>query len=336
MKILARKSNKNFRKISAFSKILSDIGNEFIFWTSEKIPVFDAFYEKKPDIYIDSTKNVDLALIKCLKKYNQTKVILIGSFLHDNCDSKNFSSNEEIELIKKMKQETGKPDLIIANCSEKTSFSINHWKKIGCSTLNSLSAADMYLCIKPKINEKFISDITYIGNFTKYKSEELENIIYPYHSNLDLSVKIFGKKEWPIINYLGFIKDENIKDAIFSARICPIISKKHTKKFGFDCPQYIFDVLSNKGFAICDYSIDINDIFSDKILIAKNKDEQLNMISKYIKNEEDRDRYVNLGHDYVINNHTYHHRLIDVFNKMDMNEISIKIEDNFKTRKNDI
>lgn len=336
MKILARKSNRNFRKISAFSKILSDIDNEFIFWNSEKIPVFDAFYEKQPDIYIDSTKNVDLALIKCLKKYNQTKVILIGSFLHEDCDSDKFSSKDEIELIKRLKEDTGKPDLIIGNCSDETSFSINHWKEIGCSTLSSPSASDIYLCIKPSLNEKFISDITYIGNFTNYKAQELENIIYPYHSNFGLSVKVFGKKEWPIVNYLGFIKDSDIKDAIFSAKVCPVISKKHTQKFGFDSPQYIFDILSNKGLAVCDYSIDINNMFGDKILMAKNTEEQLNIISKYIKNDEDRNEYINIGHNHVISNHTYHHRLIDIFNKLNMNDISNKIEENLKLRKNNI
>lgn len=334
MKILCKQDNgKFYRKLSAFGKIFSDVGHEFVFWNNENKSSFDAFYEQKPDIFIAATSSIDESLIKCIKKYSETKIILVGSFIYRDIKHKKFATDKEIELIKKLKEETGKPDILIGNCTEKTIFCIKEWEKIGCKILASPSAADLYTSIYPKKDEKFISDINFVGNFTDYNSKNLENILYPLINDPNLSVKIFGRKEWPIINYLGFINNNFLKNVICSAKICPVISSLHTQEFGFDCPQFLFDVLSSHGFAACDFSEDANFLLKDYVVFSKNTQNQLEYIYDYLNKDDQRVEISNNAYNFIMNNHTYHHRLIDILKEIDLSEVATSVNDKLSKRR---
>lgn len=337
MKILCRQdSGKRFRQLSGFGKVFSDIGCDFIFWNGEKKSTFDAFYEQNPDIYICSTSDVDTALIKCLKKHSNTKVILIGSFSHEEVSNEKFAKVNEIENVKTMFNEIGKPDLIIGNCSSFTfDKCMSVWKNLGCNTIASPVASDFYLSVNPLVAEKFVSDVVHVGNFTDYKSKDLEEILFPLHYDDSINLKIFGKKEWPLTSYVGFINNYDLKNVIKSSKICAVISKPHTKKFGFDAPQFLFDVLSSGGFPICDYSEDANFLLGDYLLLAKNKDEYLNMVHDMLKQDVKRDEMSSIARSFILNNHTYHHRLIDILININMEDLAIKISDNFLKRKGD-
>ncbi|MFZ9376802.1 MAG: glycosyltransferase family protein [Candidatus Fonsibacter ubiquis] len=334
MKILCKQENgKQYRKLSAIGKIFSDIGDEFVFWDNNQKSAFDAFYEREPDLFISCTSSINKSIIKCLKKYNNIKVILLGSYTLDGISNKNFCTEEEYTSIKELMEQTGKPDILLQNCTEKTlSLCSSKWLDLGINTLDFASACDIYLCFNPIIQEKFISDLSYVGNYTNYKSKEFESVFFNLLKNKELSIKIFGKNKCQLFNYLGFVDNKEIKDVIASAKICPTIYQKHNYEYGFGIPQFLFDVFSCNGITVMQKNTDTDFIFNDIGIYADNQENYLNKVLEVLKNIDQYKDSCNAIKKHIYNNHTYHHRLIRVLKNINFENYENKINENLLSK----
>lgn len=79
MKILCQQSNGFYQdEMSAWSKILVYNNNDFTFFDIQKKPVFDAFYEIKPDLFIVNANECTKKLDYLAEKYHSCKIVLLN------------------------------------------------------------------------------------------------------------------------------------------------------------------------------------------------------------------------------------------------------------------
>lgn len=117
----------NIEEFSGWGKALISCGHEFLFFKQKEKSILDAFYEKKPDLFITCESAFDRATKKAINLYPKCKVIIFyknTSFL----ENKNFHEN------------------------------------VYC--LNSFDpSVDIYPLLKGKLKANLISDINYVGEY---------------------------------------------------------------------------------------------------------------------------------------------------------------------------
>ena len=76
------------------------------------------------------------------------------------------------------------------------------------------------------------------------------------------------------------------------------------------------------GFCVSDYVESMaNDVFTNEELVfAKTPEEFEKLVSYYVNNPEERLPYIQRGYESVLRNHTYFHRIADLFNELQMPE----------------
>ena len=107
-----------FQRLS-WANTFNAAGIETAIWDCKNIPAFDAFDKFEPDIFLGQAYNLDAATIKCIYERPHLKVGLRAGDWGDQeeeVDKSKFNilycSQQEKELLKKLKEETGKPDFV--------------------------------------------------------------------------------------------------------------------------------------------------------------------------------------------------------------------------------
>lgn len=128
MNILCSHGGKlNIEEFSGWGKSFMSIGHDFLFFKNKEKPILDAFYEKKPDIFITHESFIDRATKKAINLYDSCKTIIFyenSSFLENN------KFHENVYCLKKLNP-----------------------------------SVDIYNVISPTVRTNLISDINYIGEY---------------------------------------------------------------------------------------------------------------------------------------------------------------------------
>lgn len=314
----------------SWARVFKSLGAEVSVWDIHSKPVFDAFDEVEPDIFIGQTYHITESLIKCIKERPEIKVMMRASDWGDKqeeVDLKKYpilvATDEEKRLIEKLKKETGKPDFVHNHYPQNwIDVTHNKWKDIGVNPVSMLHAADTFILNrKAPVLDYLKCDLGFIGGYWEYKGRSLDKYIIPLcHPVGELNIKIFGSG-WPVAQCLGKIPDEYMSSLFRSSTIAPNISEPHSQDFGYDIIERPYKVLYCGGFCISDYVEAMVEVFDkEEIVFAKDPKNFKDLIYHYKENPEKRDKHIEQGQKTICEKHTYIDRVSDMLNLLGIEE----------------
>lgn len=324
-------------------KIFQVMGHEFYWWLPEAKSAFDIFDEIQPDIFIGTTFDFDRALYKCIVNRPNTKVALYCSAWGDlikGIDTKKYPliviNDKEKKLLENLKKETGRPDFVFLHYPESwVDRTLGGWRTIGIEPVSMLNASDTFDYTFGEFKPELAADISFVGGYWEYKARNLDQYIVPLcdffqkkvinKKTNKLRIRIYGNQPWNTPQYLGFVDNYLVKHIFASSIICPSISEPHSTDFGFDIIERPFKVLTSGGFCISDYVEGIRELFSEKELImVKSPEEFWTTCQYYLDNPQETFEFINNGQKAVLLQHTYWHRVADMFTHFGMQEESMR------------
>ena len=318
-----------------WAKVFHALGHDVTMWDIHDVPTFDAFDEFEPDIFLGQTYNLDRALIQCIKERPHMRVVMRASDWGDfqkEIDTEKYpvltAREDEIKLVEQLKNETGKPDFVHNHYTPKwIKLTHNKWENIGARPVSILEAADVFDYVDGEEKPEYKSDISFVGGYWEYKARAIDKYLIPLCRPVGkFNIKIFGNSDWPVVQYLGRINNDEVKHVFKSATVCPNISEPHSQDFGYDVIERPFKILMRQGFCISDHVQSMaEEIFThDEIVFADSPIDFKNKIEHYIKHPEKREPYIANGYTSVVNKHTYFHRVAKMFK-----ELGMKDEENY-------
>lgn len=314
MKILISNDGRHahYYQRMSWARAFSAVGHSCIFWDVKTANAFDVFDKCEPDIFMGQAYNLDEATIKCIKERPHLRVGLRAGDWGDHeaeVDKSKynilFCSQKEKDMLKRLKDETGKPDFVHIHYSQEAmSVTHNRFSNIGIRAESLMMCADTIEYGDAQYDPMFDCDIGFVGGYWPYKGLVIDKYLMPLLYPVGkYKVKIFGNQAWPANQYCGLIEDKNVKTLFKSSKICPNLSEPHAQAFGFDVNERIFKVLYSGGFCVSDYVEGYN-IFGDGIAMAKDPEEFKYLIDRYLENPEERKNVASRGREIVIANHT--------------------------------
>jgi hypothetical protein len=329
------------------AKAFQSVGHEVLHWDSKSINTFDAFSNADPiDLFVGQTYNVNRAIYKNIVLRPQMKVILQcstwGNILED-IDLQKYPilvpSEDEKRIIAKLKEETGKPDLVYQNYHDNwIEATLGLWKTIGCTPISNLNAADYFTYHGGEIKSEYTTEVVYIGGRWNYKGQNIDKYILPLlnensapHINgKKVSVKVFGNGGWNgIPQYLGCPPDSEVRH-ILKSSLCSInVHEPHSNVFGFDIVARPFKSLCAGTLCISDYVESLaKDIFNNNELpFYRNYSELKDLIIYYCTNLDKREAQIKVGYEKVMREHTYFNRAAHIFSCLNLPLESQKVKE---------
>lgn len=304
--------------------------HECIMWDINKKPAFDAFDEFEPDLFIGQSYNLNSAVAKCITERPNMKVIMKGSDwgnISDTIDRQKYpiliANPQEIERIKQLHKETGKPDFLYVHYMEhRLNETHNHWREAGIRVESLLSGVDIFDYTNGKPQPEYKCDIGFLGGRWGYKSQVLDKWLLPLcERQHDYNIKIFGNQPWGISQYCGRLPNDDAANFLSSATICPNLSEPHSQDFGYDVVERVYKLLGNKCFVISDYVEDAVTMFGDSVVFAKTPEEFKEKIDYYLGNPKERDEYIEAGYEKAIAEHTYFERVQHICDKLGLHDM---------------
>jgi len=310
------------------------VGIEAQLWDCKNVSAFDVFDSFEPDIFLGQSYNLDEALVKCLYERPHLKVGLRagdwGSHekeINQNQWNMLFASEKEKRLLKKLKDETGKPDFVhIHYLQEDVNKTHEYFQSIGIPAKSLMMCADTLMYGNAIADPKLKCDIGFVGGYWPHKGLIINEYLFPMLNDIDkYKVKIFGNQRWPVNQYCGYIEDNQVKNLFVSAKVCPNLSEPHAHAFGVDVNERIFKILFSGGFCVSDYCKAYEKVFDDGVVLAKTGEEFREKIDYYINNQEEAKSIAKKGRQTVLSNHTSFHRISDILKYTGNNELSKKL-----------
>ena len=317
-----------------WGNVFKTLGHDFIFWQTDRKPAFDAFDEVEPDLFIGTTYDMDDATFKCIKERagRGMKVILFGSChgtLVWDMDLRTYpiqvASPKELDLIKRLKDETGQPEFVFIHYHEHDiPMTMGGWDRQGIKSVGIMNAADTIDYPQGSPNPRFDCDLAFVGGYWPYKARNLDRFILPL-CNGEYRVKLFGNQKWPVYQYGGLIDTPDVKDLFCSAKVCPNVSEPHSTTYGFDIIERPFKVLAAGGFCVSDYvESAVDRVFHGTLPSAREFEDFKAMIDHYIANPEEREKKRKEGQRVVLSEHTYFHRVAQMLTELSMDDEAAK------------
>lgn len=317
----------------------TSLGHLVYYWNYQNKPAFDVFSEFEPDIFIGTTWNLNRAIIKCILARPELKVLLSAPNFGemdtdiDPEDTVQFATEKEKDWVKLLKDITGKPDYVMTYYHENwVGVTHNNWISFGVTPVGIPMAADVILYPIGKYNPNFACDISFVGNYWKYKGVNLDKYLVTYsHPISPYSVRIYGRG-WPVHTCLGEISNQNlglVKDIFASSKVCPAIYEPLSAKYGFDVSERIFKICSSGGFCISENVASLTEDFNVKgVPLFNNEVAYLELIHQYSSDEFEQYRKdcIKASTNWVYRKNTYWHRARQMLEVLGFKEESDKAE----------
>ncbi len=318
-----------FDRIAVY-KVLQYSGHHPVWWDIKSKPAFDIFAENGPfDIFYGQTYNLDRATIKCIENAPAMRVVLRAGEWGANTNNWSREQKEkypiliESEKVKKevlrLKENTNKPDLLHIHYHEDYLVDTHgHWEVMGIPVISLKNAADLFDYTNGVWTEDFASDCVFIGGAWPYKYRTLEKYIVPLcNPSLNLKIKLFGNG-WSNPMYCGPAPQEYVKHILKSAAVCLNCHEPHSQDFGYDVVERPFKLASNKCFIVSDYVEGLEKIYGDSVVYGKTPEEYKEKVFHFLKNPQEKMKYISKAYKITIDNHTYFDRATNIFNNLNM------------------
>lgn len=304
---------------SGWIRVLRALGHDAQFWNPQLTSAFDAFNKFGPDVFLGCSYNVDDAIEKCIRSRPALRVGLFGSAwgpLADALPAHEFPivrvSEDEKRRLERLKKDTGNPQFVFIHATGPyLEASMSGWREIGIEPIGVLNAADIYVYKPGVFTPGLACDACFVGGKWPYKSRKLDPYIFPLISS-DLNVKIFGRNHWQVPQYLGTISQENECNLYSTATVCLNVSEPHStdERYGCDIIERVFKVLACGGFLVTDYVPEMELVFPPGCFEDTDSPVHfLELVTHYVQHPQERLPLIRAGYSFVLNHHTYHHRV---------------------------
>jgi hypothetical protein len=217
MNIICQTSPTNCKMtMTGWSNALASLGHKFTFWDSRFNPIFDIFDENEPDIFISTVNDVSSGMVACLKASPEISVLFYSPTLSS-------LTLDNIDYVRQLKEETGKPDFIFNFASDDK---LGGWNNYGIKTLSIPRAMDSiaFQCSQKHKQEKdsgWKTQIAIVGDYQPF----MDPYVLPLCQSKYLQVRIFGTGPWPVAQYVGEVEYENLQNIFKNSQvvweICP-------------------------------------------------------------------------------------------------------------------
>ena len=316
-------------------------GHQFYWWNPEEVPAFDIFHKIEPDLFIGTTYGLDRATIKCIQQRPNLKVVLRASDWGNFTDTIDLNyykilvaNKQEIELVKQLKETTGKPEFIINHYHQNWICKTHkHWEELGIRAVGVMLGADLFNYYNGKYSEQFASDLCIISSYHPSKAINIDKYILPLCYPVGrYNIKIFSTWHWPVPQYCGSIPQSFNKNVLASAKICLNMGEPFSQDLKYDVIERPFYILANKCFCISEYVQSMQeDVFNEgEIPAGKTPQEYWDLIDYYLANSLERELKAKLGHQKVMKSETYFHRISQLFTELNMVDEANKIMNKYE------
>ena len=268
----------DIQEIKGWGKVFVSLNHNFLMIKRKEKAILDAFYEKKPDVFISHIDLIDRATLKAFDKYKDCiKIIFVKK---ENFN--NLSNFKNINFI---------------------SYSnINNILQIE-------ESCDIFNFLKPNMVNSLISDISYVGNYEK------ETILNKICNIFD--VKIFSETKWPCSNHIGFVRDEYVKNIIFSSKLSIYLDDLKNKKWALN--SYLC------GRPVLNFKSDwLKNILKNNCFYFDDEKKLINQIHDILTDNIKTKEIVETNKNFVLNNHLSHHRISSILEYCGLKEESNK------------
>jgi len=268
MNVLCVKSKElSTKEFYGWGKAVNSSGNNFIYWNKGKKPILDVFYEKKPDVFIVHTNDVDRATKKAIALYNDCKTVI-------------FNGSEEMKYHE---------NVFVLPLPNKS--------------------LDIYNFIVYKKQERFFSDINYVGDYIDID----ENIILSLLNDKSLCIKLWGNTKWPYRQYVGKLKSDLVKDVISSCSLSlysDLFSDFSWVLQVFSCGKPCFMYKSKSS----------SDLLGASNFNYETEEDLVFSMIDFLRNPESLQKEVFRIRENIRSNHTSHNRVSDFLNTIGLKE----------------
>lgn len=329
----------HFYQRTAWANAFRSCGIETAVWDCKNVTAFDAFDSFEPDVFLGQSYNLKPDLLKCIYERPHLKIGLRsgdwGSYTYGQEDNVLLSTQQEIDTLCKLKEETGQPNFVhIHYPPEAIKQTHSNFESAGIEAISLMMCADTFEYSNATPDDSLKCDIAFVGGFWPYKGQVLTPYLFPLLEDMSkYKVKIFGNQPWKVNQFCGLIADNKVKDLFVSAKICPNLSEPHAQRHGFDVNERIFKILYAGGFCISD-NVEGYKIFEDGIVIADSPKDFRDKIDFYLNNANKRKSIAAKGREIVKNNHTGFHRICQILSQLGYEDLSSQILDSYKEKVN--
>lgn len=311
-----------------WARALMAAGHQVVLWDCKQKPAMDAFDEFEPDLFLGQTYNCTRSVCNAIRERPHMKVIMkAGDWgsLAEQIPQDEFgvlmASKTEQEMITELYEETGRPNYVhIYYHPHFLDSTHGYWRDAGIPIHSHMLGADVFDYTNGRSDDKFKSDLTFIGGYWPYKAQNIDDYLLTLCNDPKYRIKIFGNSHWPVVQYCGFAPMDKAKDILASATICPQLHEPHSTTYGFDMSERTFKLLANKCFCISDYVAGLDYLFSEDecLVLTKSRGEFQERVDYFLANPHDRQGFINRGYNKVMNEHTYFHRVAEMFVNLGM------------------
>lgn len=331
------------------------LGNQVFLWDSSNKSAFDMFTEFDGlDLFITGSYQLDRPIMKNLLAHPNLKTCL---YLPNFGDS-DSEVPPEYPLLFATDQEKQYVEQLVKNGNLQWGFGQYHqdylnithnkWLDLGIKIFSLMPALDTVDFYPVLPQEKYKSDIFYVGGYWGFKSGSIQkyllSLAYP---NTKLNLKIFGNG-FPIPQAMSPIPTELMKHFYSSAKISLNLFEPHSTDFNRinfqDLNQRLFQINGCISFQLSEKFIGVEKIFNtDEIVTFSNIEEYKEKLICYLDNPLSRLPFIDKGSTRTWKEHTFLHRISIMLEKLEYVEelqkakkiISINYE-NFLKNKNDL
>lgn len=315
-----------------FKHAFEDLGHAFVTFTAND-NLEQILKQENPDIFITSShfyyqKYLDFKILKSYRDKGMkliTKIDFWDSPLKRMNEAK--SLKDDIPTIKLIK--AGLLGDAFFHVVEQEDKRMSGFEKGTGYIFHTIPLAADKTVLKNIFDEKFVSDIAYLGTNLPDKREFFEERVYPLGKKYKL--KIYGQDWTTFDRSLGMIQrvgqyfnipylrslqkpklglDDEAR-IYSSAQISINVHEEYQRVYGGDCNERTFKIPLCGGFEVSDDVACIKKYFKEnkEIVIAKDRKDWFEKIDYYLSNPEEKSRIVIAGQKKVLEDHTYHNRV---------------------------
>lgn len=295
-------------------------GHDTVIWNINEKSAFEAFSEFEPDILITQTYNLNRAIIKNIESRPHMFVAMRTGENSEYSDiyKKIYpilnASEEEISLIRELRDSCGRPDFLFSHYhQDEINITHSRWTDDNFKVVGLMNAANLFDYVKGQEQEKYKTDLCFVGGYWPYKAITLDKYILPLCSG-KYKIRIFGNQPWNTNKYYGFLPQTEERHVLKSAKICLNVHELHSQELGYDVIERPFKLISNKCFVVSDYVLRLHRIFPE-MPMAKTPEEFENLVDFWIKDEQQEEKRAIIDRQYkeVLDKHTYFDRCAQIF-----------------------
>jgi hypothetical protein len=300
---MCRRAGRAFGYITdGWINCLRDKGHTVQRWDGQQSS-WDQF---DPDLYIGSSGHKDPVPLK-----RRAKVALhVNSWGPIGIDT----ANESRENISESRENIAwvlarNPDVVFGYGFAKDQELWRDWTHRGGIPWVPMPTAGDRIAFQHVMSQRMF-DFVYLGGRWPYKSHTLDKYLLPL-LQLPLTYAISGWGTWPPNTKVRELPEHEACQFLNSGNIGPCVSEKHTHQFGIDIPERCWKVALCGLLVLHDPVPGMEKVFPDAVIAADPQD-YANKCFYYAQHDAERIELADNQRQFVLNNHTYHHRIRDL------------------------